>query len=201
MPLPFTITWFQAEPGVDRFDIHDETTRLRYFITLIDCHAEVLARPGPSEQDIRFGFGPSSYYLKRSSWIQEHLLDLYINALQGGTPNRGYFYGVFSEVGVWREIDSIRFNGSDVYAIEGGHHQYHRIGLLYSLVPLTPTNVNEAPPTRCELLGLPTRMLELMDDRETFDRLINTRIEPTPETATHEEPIERRSRYTRPPVI
>jgi hypothetical protein len=196
MPLPTHITWYQAEPGVEYFEIRDETSHLVYSIPLIDCHAEVLARP-PSEQETleRLGSIPSSYCLKRNTWIQEHLLDLYVNAIQGGISNEGYFYGIFSEVGAWREIDSVRLNSRSVYIIRGELHRSLQIGLLYSPTSIT-TTVNEVSLTKIGLLSLPTSMLELMEDRETFDRLTKPRSEPTPEPL-----IERRSRYDRPPVI
>lgn len=194
MPLPLDITWFIADEGATYFETRDETNRLAYSIPLIDCHEEILSRPGPSQVEVQAGFGPSSYYLKRSAWVQERLLHLYLTATQGGISNEGYFYGAFNEVGVWYEVDTVRLDGTPVYTTRGGPHQYHRIGLLYSPRPI-PRTTHEAPLIRTERFGLPARMLELMEDRATFDRINN----PVPEVP--QEPVERPSRYRRNLVI
>jgi hypothetical protein len=139
MPLPTTITWFLAHQGVENLAILDQSNHLVVSISLIDCHEEILARRGEvfthlesSGVEVRSDLEPINYYLRRSAWIQERLLHLYLSAISSGVSNEGYFYGAFNEVGTWQEVESVRLYGNPVYLMGGQINPIHRIGLLYT---------------------------------------------------------------------
>lgn len=192
MPFPLHITWFQADQGAVSFDLHFSTSR-PLSIPLVDCHQEILNRPGPSPAEISFGMSPANYLLKRSTWIQERLLSHYVTGVREGISNEGYFYGVFQQYGFSHEFDGVRLDGEVVFLNEGPTHLLYRIGLLY-LPASHSTYIANTPVSDAEVerRNLPTQMLPTHAKRDIYDS------EGAPE-AIPDPP--RRSRYERNPII
>ena len=126
--------------------------------------------------------GPAGYLLKRSTWIQERLINLYVTAIRGGISKQGYFYGVFQEHNLLHEMDAVRLDTEVVSLTDGPTHVVYRIGLLYTPELMDNTPLNNAI---IESNNLPTQVLPKHVKRDIYDQ-----TEPP-----------RRSRYDRPPVI
>lgn len=206
MPLPLNITWLQVSTGVDTLEIRDSESRRAYTIPLVNHHAEILARP-------TLGNGPAGYLLKRSTFIQERLFDLYISVIRSGISNIGCFYGVIQYQGVWHELDTIQFEGRIVYLTNNPEpHIYHRIGLLYTTNPI-PIEGLELEPQLIGEFGLPTSVMATLQDRSAHDYLVDQDIFDPVDPDIPEVPLvqptqlvqpqvtTRRSRYLREPVI
>lgn len=192
MPFPLNINWFQADSGAVNFTLNFTASR-PITIPLVDCHQEILNRPGPSPAEVSFGRSPSNYLLKRSTWIQERLLNLYVTAVRGGISKEGYFYGVFQQYGFSNEFEGVRLDGKVVFLNEGPTHLLYRIGLLY--LPESPSSGyrgNTVSYAEVERMNLPTQMLPTHARRDIYDS------EEAPE-AIPDPP--RRSRYEREPII
>jgi hypothetical protein len=159
-------------------------------VPIIDCHQEILSRP-----DIEGARRPASnYYLKRSAYIQERLLDMYVTAVRSGIK-RGYFYGAIADDGGWRELEPIQFEGNRVGLVLGAEHNYHRIGLVYTPIPLINLTNGLLDVDLVARYQLPTLMLESLEDREIFDQVESSSV------PMEDSFIVRRNRYTRDPVI